>query len=139
MLGGGSCLNAGFYTRAGADYIRLSGWDARLVNESYKWVEDVVAFQPPVRQWQAAVRDGLVEAGVQPYNGFTYEHMYGTKVGGTIFDPNGHRHTAADLLRYANSSGLTVLLYAPVNKILFTRLGACVIVFYESKLVHLYL
>ncbi|XP_023772110.1 protein HOTHEAD [Lactuca sativa] len=123
VLGGGSCLNAGFYTRAGADYIRLSGWDARLVNESYKWVEDMVAFQPPVRQWQAAVRDGLVEAGVQPYNGFTYEHMYGTKVGGTIFDPNGHRHTAADLLRYANSSGLTVLLYAPVNKILFTRLG----------------
>ncbi|KAL4570830.1 hypothetical protein LXL04_026493 [Taraxacum kok-saghyz] len=123
VLGGGSCLNAGFYTRAGADYVRLQGWDAKLVNESYKWVEDVVAFEPPLRQWQTAVRDGLVEAGIRPYNGFTYEHMFGTKVGGTIFDPNGHRHTAADLLRYANSRGLTVLLYAPVNKILFTRLG----------------
>ncbi|KAI3501219.1 hypothetical protein L1887_29082 [Cichorium endivia] len=121
VLGGGSCLNAGFYTRASPRYARLAGWDPRLVNQSYEWVEKVVAFQPPLKQWQTAVRDGLVEAGIQPYNGFTYDHLYGTKVGGTIFDPNGHRHTAADLLQYAKPSGLTVLLYAPVEKILFTR------------------
>ncbi|KAF5800725.1 putative glucose-methanol-choline oxidoreductase, FAD/NAD(P)-binding domain superfamily [Helianthus annuus] len=124
VLGGGSCLNAGFYSRAGHDYVRLAGWDARLVNESYEWVEKVVAFQPPLKQWQSAVRDGLVEAGIRPYNGFTYDHMYGTKVGGTIFDQHGHRHTAADLLRYAKPSGLTVLLHAPVHQILFTTRGS---------------
>ncbi|KAJ0910148.1 putative glucose-methanol-choline oxidoreductase, FAD/NAD(P)-binding domain superfamily [Helianthus annuus] len=68
--------------------------------------------------------DGLVEAGIRPYNGFTYDHMYGTKVGGTIFDQHGHRHTAADLLRYAKPSGLTVLLHAPVHQILFTTRGS---------------
>ncbi|XP_076918441.1 protein HOTHEAD-like [Bidens hawaiensis] len=124
VLGGGSCLNAGFYTRAGPDYVRLTGWDAKLVNESYEWVEKVVAFQPPLKQWQSAVRDGLVEVGVRPYNGFTYDHLYGTKIGGTIFDANGHRHTAADLLRYAKRSGLTVLLHAPVHRILFTKRGS---------------
>ncbi|XP_071702508.1 protein HOTHEAD-like [Rutidosis leptorrhynchoides] len=123
VLGGGSCLNAGFYSRAGPEYVRMAGWDAKLVNESYQWVEKVVAFEPPLKQWQTAVRDGLLEAGIRPYNGFTYDHMYGTKVGGTIFDQDGHRHTAADLLRYANSSGLTVLLHAPVHQILFTRQG----------------
>ncbi|XP_071693762.1 protein HOTHEAD-like [Rutidosis leptorrhynchoides] len=123
VLGGGSCLNAGFYSRAGPEYVRLAGWDAKLVNESYQWVEKVVAFEPPLKQWQTAVRDGLVEVGVRPYNGFTYDHMYGTKVGGTIFDHDGHRHTAADLLRYANASGLTVLLHAPVHQILFARRG----------------
>ena len=35
-------------------------------------------------QWQSALRDGLLEAGVLPNNGFTYDHIYGTKVGGTI-------------------------------------------------------
>ncbi|XP_024029090.1 protein HOTHEAD isoform X4 [Morus notabilis] len=123
VLGGGSCLNAGFYTRAGTDYVREVGWDGRLVNESYHWVERVVAFEPPMGQWQSAVRDGLLEVGVQPYNGFTYDHIVGTKVGGTIFDRDGHRHTAADLLQYANPTGLTVLLHATVHKVLFRTKG----------------
>lgn len=104
-------------------HISEVGWDGRLVNQSYQWVERVVAFQPQMREWQSGVRDGMLEAGVLPYNGFTYDHMYGTKVGGTIFDQDGHRHTAADLLEYANPSGLTVLLHAPVHKILFTIKG----------------
>ncbi|KAK6158124.1 hypothetical protein DH2020_005438 [Rehmannia glutinosa] len=107
VLGGGSCLNAGFYTRADSQYVRAAGWDGRLVNESYGWVEKMVAFEPPILRWQAAVRDGLLEAGVSPYNGFTYDHLLGTKVGGTIFDGDGRRHTAADLLRFANPKGLT--------------------------------
>ncbi|PKA53985.1 Protein HOTHEAD [Apostasia shenzhenica] len=119
VLGGGSCLNAGFYTRAGADYIRGAGWDATLVEESYRWVEKVVAFEPPVRQWQSAVRDGLLEVGITPYNGFTYDHLYGTKVGGTIFDRNGYRHTAADLLAYADPARLTVLLRATAERIVW--------------------
>ncbi|XP_022851165.1 protein HOTHEAD-like [Olea europaea var. sylvestris] len=119
VLGGGSCLNAGFYTRAAPLYVDDAGWDGLLVNESYRWVEKKVAFEPPMRQWQSAVRNGLLEAGVTPYNGFTYDHLIGTKVGGTIFDVEGHRHTAADLLEYANPNGLTVLLHASVHKIMF--------------------
>ncbi|KAG0456996.1 hypothetical protein HPP92_022153 [Vanilla planifolia] len=119
VLGGGSCLNAGFYTRASPDYVRKAGWDGQLVNQSYRWVEQLVAFQPPMLQWQSAVRDGLLEAGVTPYNGFTYDHIYGTKVGGTIFDRNGERHTAADLLEYADPQRLTVLLHATTARILW--------------------
>ncbi|XP_074329443.1 protein HOTHEAD-like [Apium graveolens] len=123
VLGGGSCLNAGFYTRAAPSYVSAVGWDGKLVNESYQWVEKVVAFEPPMLGWQSAVRDGLMEVGVLPYNGFTYDHMYGTKVGGTIFDSEGHRHTAADLLQNANPNNLTVLLHAVVHKILFRHKG----------------
>ncbi|MCH82207.1 protein HOTHEAD-like, partial [Trifolium medium] len=98
-----------------------AGWEEKLVNESYKWVERVVVFRPPVLQFQSAVRDGLLEVGVLPYNGYTFDHIYGTKVGGTTFDQNGHRHTAADLLEYANSNGITLLLHATVYRILFTK------------------
>ncbi|XP_027917988.1 protein HOTHEAD [Vigna unguiculata] len=119
ILGGGSCLNAGFYTRASPEYAREAGWDGRAVNESYEWVEKVVAFEPEVKQWQSAVREGLLEIGVVPNNGFTYDHIGGTKVGGTIFDHQGFRHTAADLLQYANPSAITLLLHATVHRILF--------------------
>ncbi|KAK9079690.1 hypothetical protein SSX86_001363 [Deinandra increscens subsp. villosa] len=120
VLGGGSSLNAGFYSRAGSEYITKAGWDAKLVNESYRWVERRVAFRPPLRQWQLAVRNSLLEIGIGPYNGYTLDHLYGTKVGGTIFDGYGRRHSSADLLHYANPDGLTVFLRAPVQKILFT-------------------
>ncbi|KAK2985071.1 hypothetical protein RJ640_022949 [Escallonia rubra] len=123
VLGGGSALNAGFYTRASTDYVRRVGWDQKLVNESYEWAEKKVAFRPPMLAWQSAVRDGLLEAGVLPYNGFTFDHIYGTKVGGTIFDKDGHRHTAADLLEYADPTKITVYLNATVYQILF-RIGA---------------
>ncbi|KAK7346620.1 hypothetical protein VNO80_21143 [Phaseolus coccineus] len=119
VLGGGSCLNAGFYTRASPQYAREAGWDGRAVNESYEWVEKVVAFEPEVKQWQSAVREGLLEIGVVPNNGFSYDHIGGTKVGGTIFDHQGFRHTAADLLQYANPSAITLLLHATVHRILF--------------------
>ncbi|KAK7330651.1 hypothetical protein VNO77_24849 [Canavalia gladiata] len=123
VLGGGSCLNAGFYTRASPQYVREAGWDGKAVNESYNWVEKIVAFQPQVKQWQSAVRDGLLEIGILPNNGFTYDHIHGTKVGGTIFDQHGNRHTAADLLQYANPTGITVLLHATVHRILFRTKG----------------
>ncbi|OVA12373.1 Glucose-methanol-choline oxidoreductase [Macleaya cordata] len=123
VLGGGSCLNAGFYTRASTNYVRAVGWDGKLVNESYQWVEKMVAFEPPMLGWQSAVRDGLLEVGVLPNNGFTFDHINGTKVGGSIFDRDGHRHTAADLLHYANPKGLTVLLHATVHRILFRTKG----------------
>ncbi|RLN19696.1 hypothetical protein C2845_PM02G21800 [Panicum miliaceum] len=121
VLGGGSCLNAGFYTRASNDYVRAAGWDARLVNSSYRWVERALVFRPDVPPWQAALRDALLEAGVTPDNGFTFDHVTGTKIGGTIFDSSGQRHTAADFLRHARPGGLTVLLYATVSRILFRQ------------------
>ncbi|XP_057475628.1 protein HOTHEAD-like isoform X2 [Actinidia eriantha] len=123
VLGGGSALNAGFYSRASGAYVGKVGWDPRLVNASYEWVERKVVFRPPMLEWQTAVRDGLVEVGVLPYNGFTYEHVYGTKVGGTIFDHDGRRHTAADLLEYADPRGVTVLLNATVHQIFFKTQG----------------
>ncbi|RCV07760.1 hypothetical protein SETIT_1G271600v2 [Setaria italica] len=123
VLGGGSCINAGFFTRAGAGYVRAVGWDPREVLAAYRWVEDVVAFQPALGPWQAAVRRGLLETGVLPDNGFTYDHIPGTKVGGSIFDADGRRHTAADLLRYSNPDGIDLFLRARVARILFGYKG----------------
>ncbi|CAL9243178.1 unnamed protein product [Arabidopsis halleri] len=123
VLGGGSVLNAGFYTRAGEEYVKETEWKSDEVEAAYEWVEKKVAFQPPVMGWQTAFKDGLLEAGEFPYNGFTYDHIYGTKIGGTIFDRAGHRHTAADLLEYANPGNIVVYLHASVHKILFTTKG----------------
>ncbi|KAE8656248.1 Protein HOTHEAD [Hibiscus syriacus] len=123
ILGGGTCINAGFYTRANPGFIRRKGWDERLVNESYSWVEEQIVQKPKLAQWQGAFKDSLLDVGVSPYNGFTYDHIYGTKVGGTLFDHFGRRHTAAELLASANPKMLTVLVYATVQKVLFDQKG----------------
>ncbi|MCO5575300.1 hypothetical protein L7F22_029100 [Adiantum nelumboides] len=119
VLGGSSCLNAGFYSRASPEYVAHLGWNGTLVNKSYPWVEAVVANVPIVQQWQSGVRNGLLEVGILPYNGQTFDHIEGTKVGGSIFDADGNRHTAADLLEYANPDNITVLIHANVNRVLF--------------------
>ncbi|KAJ3683349.1 hypothetical protein LUZ60_013576 [Juncus effusus] len=119
VLGGGSCINAGFYSRASPRFVEKVGWEGKLVNESYRWVEDKIVYWPKVTPWNAAFRDGLVAAGVSPFNGFTYDHLPGTKVGGTIFDENGFRHTAADLLAAANPNNLRVFIHATTQKIIF--------------------
>ncbi|KAL4595290.1 hypothetical protein ACB092_12G081100 [Castanea dentata] len=119
ILGGGTALNVGLYSHASTRYVKEAGWDETLVNKFYEWVEKLVVFKPPKVEYQVAVRDGLLEAGVLPYNGFTYDHLYGKKIGGTIFDKKGHRHTAADLLKYADPRKITVYLHATVYKILF--------------------
>ncbi|XP_019455535.1 PREDICTED: (R)-mandelonitrile lyase-like [Lupinus angustifolius] len=120
VLGGSSAINAGFYSRADPQFFTRSGltWDMKLVNESYEWVEREIVFRPNLKTWQSAVRDGLLEAGVDPYNGFTLEHATGTKIGGSTFDSNGRRHSAADLLRYARPSNLKVAVYASVERLL---------------------
>ncbi|KAF8702524.1 hypothetical protein HU200_032905 [Digitaria exilis] len=137
VLGGGSCINAGFYTRAGEAYVADAGWDVDATEAAYRWVEDVVAFEPELGPWQAALQSGLLESGIAPDNGFTFDHIDGTKVGGSIFDADGRRHTAADLLRYAREDGLDVLLRARVAKILFNVRGrrpvAHGVVFHDSK------
>ncbi|KAI4386956.1 hypothetical protein MLD38_004829 [Melastoma candidum] len=123
ILGGGSSINAGFYTRANPEFIRKVGWDEKLVNESYPWVENQIVRRPSFAPWQRAFRDSLLDVGVSPYNGFTYDHIYGTKFSGTIFDRFGRRHTAAELLASANPRKLTVLVYATVEKVLFDTSG----------------
>ncbi|KAK7294342.1 hypothetical protein RJT34_17231 [Clitoria ternatea] len=123
VLGGGSSINAGFYTRANPRFIKKVGWDEKLVNESYPWVEKQIVHRPKFPLFQRAVRDSLVDSGVSPFNGFTYDHIYGTKVGGTIFDRFGRRHTAAELLASGNPDKLTVLVYATVQKIVFDTKG----------------
>lgn len=95
------------------------GWDAKIVNESYPWVEKQIVHRPNPAPWQTAFRDSLLDVGVSPFNGFTYDHIYGTKVGGTIFDRFGRRHTAAELLASGNPQKLTVLLHATVQKVVF--------------------
>eukprot|EP01018_Ginkgo_biloba_P017001 Gb_31766 [translate_table: standard] len=121
VLGGGSAINAGFYTRANPKYVESVGWNGEVVNQSYRWVEKLVAHRPAMKPWQSALRDALLDVGVSPYNGFTYDHVFGTKEGGTIFNENGERNTAADLLHYANPLKLTVLLHATVHRLLFTK------------------
>lgn len=123
VLGGGTCINAGFYTRASPRDIDKLGLDAKLVNESYPWIEKQIVHMPNLAPWQKAVRDGLLDTGISPDNGFTYDHLYGTKVGGTIFDNYGRRHTAVELLRTANPENLNVLIHATVQKIVFDETG----------------
>ncbi|KAG1367632.1 protein HOTHEAD [Cocos nucifera] len=123
VLGGGTCINAGFYTRASPSYVRKAGWNGELVNESYPWIEKRIVHWPEIAPWQALLRNGLLEAGVSPFNGYTYDHLYGTKVGGTIFNKDGFRHTAADLLTAGRRRNLRVLLHASVQKIIFDIQG----------------
>ncbi|GLJ35381.1 hypothetical protein SUGI_0711570 [Cryptomeria japonica] len=121
VLGGGTAINFGFYSRASSDYIRKMKWDEKLVNESYEWVEKSSAFkQHKLFTWNSAFKDALLEARVVPYNGYTLDHLQGTKISASTFDHNGKRHTAADLLKYANPDNIVVLLNATANRILFS-------------------
>lgn len=99
-------------------------WDLHLVNQLYDWVEKAVVFRPELKNWQSAVRDGLLEAGVDPYNGFRLDHVVGTKIGGSTFDSLGRRHSAADLLNYAEASNIRVAVYASVKRILLASSSA---------------
>ncbi|KAI7728201.1 hypothetical protein M8C21_012893, partial [Ambrosia artemisiifolia] len=124
VLGGGTSINGGFYSRGEKQFnIEAKLRDEDLIQESYEWTEKVMVFEQVARNWQSTLRASLLEAGVTPDNGFTYDHLVGTKVSGTIFDENGTRHTAADLLQYANPKGLSLFLHATVNKILFKHKG----------------
>ncbi|GLJ46010.1 hypothetical protein SUGI_0969000 [Cryptomeria japonica] len=80
----------------------------------------MIAFEPePLSRWSSAVKEGLLEAGVLPDNGYTVDHLEGTKIGASTFDKTGKRHTAADLLKYANPENIVVLLNATASRVLF--------------------
>ncbi|GJP86601.1 hypothetical protein CLOP_g16603 [Closterium sp. NIES-67] len=126
VLGGGSSVNAGFYSRASADFVQAAGWDPARVNASFEWVESRIAFVPQQQPggWQEAFRDAMLEAGLGPWRGQTPEHLIGTKLANSIFDNNGTRRTAADLLKAGDASRLTVLMFATVQRILLDTTGA---------------
>lgn len=98
-------------------------------------------FRPELRKRQSAVRDGLLEAGVEPYTGFSLEHVVGTKIGGSTFDGSGRRHSAADLLNYANAANIQVAVYASVERILLastsqysrSRLSAIGVIYRDKR------
>ncbi|KAG9456005.1 hypothetical protein H6P81_000513 [Aristolochia fimbriata] len=121
VLGGSSAINAGFYSRAEDEFFKKTDpivWDMNLVNRSYEWVEKAIVFRPALRLWQSAVRDSLLDANVTPYNGYTVKHTAGTKIGGSLFDRAGRRHSAADLLKYAKKGNIKVALHASVERVL---------------------
>ncbi|XP_007046070.2 PREDICTED: protein HOTHEAD [Theobroma cacao] len=119
VLGGSSAINGGFYSRASKDFVNSAGWDEELVEDAYAWVESRIVSTPELTPWQTVVEFALLEAGILPYNGFSLEHIEGTKIGGSIFDIWGTRHTSADLLKAANPKNIVVLLNATVKSIIF--------------------
>lgn len=124
VLGGGTSINAGFYSRGEEKFnmeARLT--DEDLIRDSYEWTEKILVSKPVLTNWSSALKAALVKAGVGPDNAYTFDHLVGTKTGGSIFDSNGTRHTAANLLQYANPKRLTVYIHATVHKILFKCKG----------------
>ncbi|KAF5787888.1 putative (R)-mandelonitrile lyase [Helianthus annuus] len=126
ILGGSSAINAGFYSRADDEFYNSSGinFDVNLIERSYQWIERAIVFEPELQPLQRALLDGLVEAGVRPWNGFSVKHVYGTKIGGSTFNSSGYRHSAADLLNLARESNIKVAVYATVERVLFTSSGS---------------
>ncbi|KAH1161649.1 hypothetical protein GYH30_000510 [Glycine max] len=109
VLGGGSTINRGIYSRASEEFDRKVAWDKKLVKGAYEWVESKVVFPPfYLSQWQFVVEFSILEAGVLPYNGFSLEHIKGTKFLGV-----------SDLLNARNPNNLTILLNATVKSIIF--------------------
>ncbi|CAN1187824.1 (R)-mandelonitrile lyase-like [Linum perenne] len=121
VLGGSTAINVGFYSRASDKFVRTTGWDEELVKKSYEWVESKIVTKPDLTKWQAAVRSGFLEAGILPYNGFTFDHIPGTKIGGSTFDNSGKRHTSADLLQMGRPENIVVLLNATVKSVIFNN------------------
>ena len=121
VLGGGSMVNAGFYSRGHQEFFETAGvdWDMELVEKAYEWVEETLVSRPNLTAWQAAFRNTLLEGGVVPDNGFDLRHLVGTKIGGSIFDNKGNRHGAVELLNKANPKNLKVVIQATVQRIIF--------------------
>lgn len=123
VLGGGSMINVGFYSRAQSEFFRNSGvqWDMSMVEEAYQWIEETVVSQPELGPWQSTFKEALVEAGVGPDNGYDLNHVVGTRIGGSIFDSRGRRHGAVELLNKASPKNLEVATQATVKRIIFSR------------------
>ncbi|KGN61134.2 (R)-mandelonitrile lyase 1-like [Cucumis sativus] len=135
ILGGGSMVNAGFYSRGHKEFFESAGvdWDMELVEKAYEWIEESVVSQPILKDWQSAFRSALLEGGIVPDNGFDLSHLVGTKTGGSIIDDKGNRHGAVELLNKANPKNLKVAIEATVQRILFSDLSANGVSYLDSK------
>ncbi|XP_061994364.1 (R)-mandelonitrile lyase 1-like [Rosa rugosa] len=130
VLGGSSMINAGFYSKADREFFVKSGikWDMDLVfffferNSTDQSVENCAVSRPNLSRsiWQSIVKEALLEAGVGPNNGFSLDHIKGTKVGGSTFDTHGRRHGTVELLNRGNLKNLRVGIHATVEKIIFS-------------------
>ncbi|KAJ0606987.1 putative (R)-mandelonitrile lyase [Helianthus annuus] len=124
VLGGSSMVNFGIYSRGDNYFYNVSGikWDMKNVTKAYEWVEDSVVSVPErLNTWQNSTLHALLESGVRPANGFTVDHLRGTKITGSTFDGSGTRHGAVELLNKANPKNLKVVVKATVDRVIFTH------------------
>ncbi|XP_060669813.1 (R)-mandelonitrile lyase 3-like [Ziziphus jujuba] len=139
VLGGSSMINGGFYSRADDKFYNESGlyWDMDAVEEAYQWVEDTIVFQLNLSAWPSIVREALLEAGVGPNNGFSPQHLVGTKTFGSTFDNEGKRHGAVELLNKGKLKNLKVAVEAYVDRIILSSKASGVlasgVVYSDSK------
>ncbi|KAL6292695.1 hypothetical protein ACE6H2_000837 [Prunus campanulata] len=122
VLGGTSMINAGVYARANTSFFNQTGieWDMDLVNQTYEWVEDTIVFEPDSQTWQTVIGTAYLEAGFLPNNGFSVDHLAGTRLTGSTFDNNGTRHASDELLNKGDPNNLRVAVQAAVEKIIFS-------------------
>ncbi|GJZ81762.1 (R)-mandelonitrile lyase-like protein [Tanacetum coccineum] len=140
VLGSGSMINFGIYSRADDYFYQRSGIerDMRSVEKAYEWVEDSVVSVPErLNTWQTSTLYALLEAGLIPSNGFSVEHLLGTKVSGSTFDNSGRKHGAVELLNKGHPDNLRIVVHATVDRITFSRskllgLAANGVVYHES-------
>ncbi|KAJ0592004.1 putative (R)-mandelonitrile lyase [Helianthus annuus] len=139
ILGGGSMINFGFYSRADDYFYDNAGieWDMGAVERAYEWVENSIVTRPArLNKFQTSLFNGLLESGVDPDNGFTFDHVQGTKVGGSTFNDSGVRHGAVELLNNANPENLDVLVHAMVDRVIFSTsdpLAAVGVAYHDSN------
>ncbi|KAL4564259.1 hypothetical protein LXL04_028317 [Taraxacum kok-saghyz] len=123
VLGGSSMINFGFYSRADDYFYQNSGieWDTSAVERAYEWVEDSIVTRPDrLGKWQESTLNALLQSGVYPDNGFTLDHLQGTKISGSTFDDSGRRHGAVELLNKANPENLKVVVHATVDRVILS-------------------
>ncbi|KAM7489744.1 hypothetical protein LguiB_027228 [Lonicera macranthoides] len=141
VLGGGSMINFGFYSRADEDFYNESGieWNMSIVKSAYEWVEEaIVTKTDQINSWQTSVKRALLQSGIRPDNGLTLDHLQGTKISGSTFDRSGRRHGAVELLNKADKNNLRVVVHATVERVIFasnTSLGlsAIGVVYRDTK------
>ncbi|XP_071737133.1 sinalpyl alcohol oxidase Nec3-like [Rutidosis leptorrhynchoides] len=140
VLGGGSMINFGFYSRGDDYFYENSGIDfddQSEVENAYEWVENsIVTRTDYLRKWQNSTYNAFIEAGIGPENGFVLNHIQGTKIGGSTYDDSGRRHGAVELLNKGNPKNLHVVVRAIVDRIIFSTsspLAAVGVKYHDSR------
>lgn len=69
-----------------------------MVKEGNHQVESKMVFIPQLIIWNLDIKHGRLGSGVLPYNRFSWKHLNGTKINGTMFDER--RKTAPQLILF---------------------------------------